>query len=187
MKLLTQLDRKILHLSGKRQEILETSRCGNHVFTILINLTIAVAIISTSIPTLHPPSPPPLFHWSYHHCHHHVHQFRPSPPCDPHYCFYITIVFFLVSTTILITNHCQTILIILTIITSSSAPLSPIPRTPDSRFHKPLFPGFQILQPNFRGISEDSLGVWIPGPGFRIPSQWNLDSGSPSLVGFRIP
>ena len=62
-----------------------------------------------------------------------------------------------------------------------------IPRTPDSKFHKPIFPGFQILQPNFRGIWEDSLGVWIPGPGFRIPSQWNLDSGSPSLAGFRIP
>ena len=69
-----------------------------------------------------------------------------------------------------------------------------IPRTRDSRFHKQTFPGFQILQPNFRGISEDSLGFWnpccgfwTPGPGFPIPSQWNLDFGSQSLAGFRIP
>ena len=61
------------------------------------------------------------------------------------------------------------------------------PRTQDSRFHKQTFPGFQIVQPNFRGISEDRLGFWIPGPGFRIPSQWNLDSGSQSLAVFRIP
>ena len=30
-------------------------------------------------------------------------------------------------------------------------------------------------------------GFWIPGTGFRIHGQWNLDSGFRSLVGFRIP
>ena len=39
----------------------------------------------------------------------------------------------------------------------------------------------------------DSLCFWIPrylfrtiGSGFRIPGQWNLDSGFQSLAGFRI-
>ena len=30
-------------------------------------------------------------------------------------------------------------------------------------------------------------GFQIPGTGFRILCQWNLDSGFQSLVGFRIP
>ena len=36
-------------------------------------------------------------------------------------------------------------------------------------------------------VIEDSLGSWIPGVGFRIPCQWNLDSRFQSLAGFRIP
>ena len=36
-------------------------------------------------------------------------------------------------------------------------------------------------------LIEDSLGSWIPGIGFRIPCQWNLDSRFHSLAGFRIP
>ena len=44
--------------------------------------------------------------------------------------------------------------------------------------------------------SQDSLAEFdwipgcalrIPGTGFWIPCQWNLDSGLQSLVGFRIP
>ena len=34
---------------------------------------------------------------------------------------------------------------------------------------------------------QDSLGFWIPDTGFMILWQWNLDSASQSLVGFRIP
>ena len=41
---------------------------------------------------------------------------------------------------------------------------------------------------------QDSVGLWIlrsrnqiPGSGFRIVCQWNLDSGFQSLVGFQIP
>ena len=37
-----------------------------------------------------------------------------------------------------------------------------------------------------KGI-QDSLEFWIPGSGFRILSQWNLDSGFQSLEGFQIP
>ena len=33
-------------------------------------------------------------------------------------------------------------------------------------------------------LIEDSLGSWIPGIGFRIPCQWNLDSRFQSLAGF---
>ena len=36
-------------------------------------------------------------------------------------------------------------------------------------------------------LIEDSLGSWIPGIGFRISCQWNLDSRFQSLAGFRIP
>ena len=29
-------------------------------------------------------------------------------------------------------------------------------------------------------------GIWIPGTGFRVLCQWNVDSRLQSLVGFRI-
>ena len=34
---------------------------------------------------------------------------------------------------------------------------------------------------------QDSLEFWTPGSGFRILSQWILDSGFQSLEGFQIP
>ena len=36
-------------------------------------------------------------------------------------------------------------------------------------------------------VIQDSIGLWIPGTGFRITCQWNLDSGLQLLAGFRIP
>ena len=45
MKLLIQLVRKILHLSGKSQRISETSGCGNHVLNVSINFTLETQVI----------------------------------------------------------------------------------------------------------------------------------------------
>ena len=233
-------------MSGKGLGILETSRCGNRVFTIPINLSITVAIIPTSTPytsptiatSVIPPvvSPLPatttfinlsittlrsslvlLHHYrvlprKYYHPHH---QPLPNHSHYPHHYHFLispTITLIVIPTslititTIITTNFPHVILDSLGLWNSCCGFRIPgrrwripcqwnldsrfqslagfwSPRTQDSRFHKQTFPGFQILQPNFRWISEDSLGFWnpcrrfwIPGPGFRIPCQCNFDS-----------
>ena len=239
-------------MSGKSLEILETSRCGNHVFSILVNLTIIVEryphlhpyttpTIATSIipPAVSPLSPPrssissvttlrfslvllhhyrvlprkyydirhqplpncshyPLHHvvisphryphLTHHHYHNHHHHLA---PCNPRQSWILESMLWIPDLRSWIPDSLS---MELDYSRFQSLAVFRNPRTQDSRFHKQTFPGFQILQPNFRGISEDRLGFWnpccgfwIPGPGFRIPSQWNLDSGSQSLAVFRIP
>ena len=46
-------------------------------------------------------------------------------------------------------------------------------------------PHEKAIQGNL-GFKIPLRGIWIPGTGFRVLCQWNVDSRLQSLVGFRI-